>query len=130
MRTTIAALIVLMTVVVACGQGPGDGPANATVHVTALAGPICPVESIPPSPDCAPRPVPDAVIIVTDESDNEVARGTTSVDGTATIPVPAGTLVVVPQPVEGLLGTAPPTTITIAPGQLLEVDASYDTGIR
>ncbi len=100
------------------------------LELIALAGPVCPVETDPPSPDCAPRPVGDAVVIVTDVDGSEVARGATAVDGTLSLAVPAGELTVAAQAVDGLLGTAPPITVVIVNGQTLNLTLDYDTGIR
>ena len=104
--------------------------ATGRVELTALAGPVCPVETNPPSPDCADRPVPDAVIVVTDAAGSEVARGVTGVDGTLLLEVPVGQLTVTPQTVEGLMGTASPITISIAADQTINLTVDYDTGIR
>ena len=43
---------------------PAGGPPGVTGTVT--AGPVCPVETVPPKPECAPRPVAGAVIVATD----------------------------------------------------------------
>ena len=60
---------------------PGGAAAGRTgIRGTALAGPICPVEKIPPDPACAPRPVAGAVVVVRDASGAEVARTTTGAD--------------------------------------------------
>ena len=123
-----------MSVVVfaACGDsgGPEDPAATATLQITAQAGPVCPVETDPPSPDCAPRPVDGAVIVVADPAGAERARGTTGSDGTVDIEVAAGDLTLVPQAVEGILGTADAVTVTVTDGQTLHVTVDYDTGIR
>ena len=60
--------------------GDAAGP-SGRLEVIARAGPVCPVETDPPSPECAPRPVDSATIIVTDATGDEVARGTTGPDG-------------------------------------------------
>jgi major membrane immunogen (membrane-anchored lipoprotein) len=127
--SVILASIVLLT---ACGgtDDPGDAPATATLEITALAGPVCPVETDPPSPDCAPRPVDAAVIIVTDSEGTEVARGTTGTDGRVIIDVTPGQLTIVPQSVDGLLGTAAAVTVTMTAGQRTQVAIEYDTGVR
>lgn len=49
---------------------------------------------------------------------------------TATLVVPSGDLVVTPQPVDGLLGTAGAIEVTVAAGGTLELSADYDIGIR
>ncbi len=122
-------LAVLAVLVVGC-SGPAGLPGSATLEVTAVAGPMCPVERDPPDPACAPRAVPDAVMILTDVNGREVARGVTDADGQLTLTFAPGDRVLVPQPVEGLLGTAGTAQLSIADGQLLELQVDYDTGIR
>jgi GNAT superfamily N-acetyltransferase len=124
---------VLALALVACGgtRDTGeDAAATARLEITALAGPVCPVETDPPSPECAPQPVESATIIVTDADGDEVARGTTGSDGVVGFDVAPGELTVVPQPVEGLLGTASTISARLTAGQTLRVTVDYDTGIR
>ena len=117
----------------ACGGAgdTGDGAlVTARLEITALAGPVCPVETDPPSPECAPKPVDSATIIVTHTTGDEVARGTTGSNGVVGFDIAPGELNVVPQPVEGLLGTASTISVTLTAGQTLQVTVDYDTGIR
>jgi hypothetical protein len=56
---------------------------------------------------------------------------TTDADGAAAIELIPGRYILVPQPVEGLMGTPQPITVTLISGvdaELLTVE--YDTGIR
>lgn len=125
--------VLLVLAMVGCGGDDDAGPgaeATATLEIVAFAGPTCPVATDPPDPNCADRPVEGATVVVTDGSGAEVARGTTGADGTAVVQVPPGDLEVVPQAVEGILGTAPPVTVSVADGETLEVPLAYDTGIR
>lgn len=124
-----------MAAVALTSCGATDDPrdkdvATARLEITALAGPVCPVDTDPPSPECAPQPVDAATILVTDANGTELARGTTGSDGMVDIDVIPGELAVIPQPVEGLLGTAPMINVAITAGQTLQVTADYDTGIR
>ena len=126
-------IVVCIVVPPACSnadQTANSEPATARLELTALAGPVCPVETDPPLPECAPRPVEMAEIVVMDADGVVVGRGTTDADGTVTIDVPAGELTLAPQPVAGLLGTAPEIMITLRQGQVLQMSADYDTGIR
>ena len=116
-----------------CGatNDPSDkGVTTARLEITALARPMCPVETEPPSPECAPQPVDSATFVVTDANGTEVARGTTGSDGMVGIDVISGELAVIPQPVEGLLGTAPTINVAVPAGQTVQITADYDTGIR
>ena len=134
------------------GDGSGDGSAGGSAGEStgdlpvaipaeggpwiagrALAGPVCPVERVPPDPACAPRPVAGAVIVVRDIGGAEVARATTARDGTFLVAVPGGgSWTVEPQPAEGLLGTAPAVVVEVADASAAwaAVDVAYDTGIR
>ena len=61
----------------------------------------------------------------------QVGRMRTDAGGEAAIELAPGRYVLVPQPVEGLLGTAQPVTVTVRSGvdaELLTIE--YDTGIR
>ena len=126
-------LLVIIGLVAAC-QTPAGGPSlDATaVELTGLAqaGPVCPVERQPPDPGCAPRPVPGAILVVTDNG-KEVARTTTAADGSFHLRLAPGDYQLVPQPVAGLMGTAAPVELSVregvAPAPLV---VSYDTGIR
>jgi hypothetical protein len=109
-------------------------PAAGNVSGVAVAGPVCPVEQ-PGDSACAPRPVGGAVIVVTRPDGSEVARVTTAPDGKFSLDLPAGQYLLVPQPVQGLLGTAPSVPITLGPTDQpgpspSPVQVGYDTGIR
>jgi hypothetical protein len=122
-----------LALLAACGGsgGTSDGVAqSASLVVTALAGPVCPVVTDPPAPECAPRPAAAAVIAVTDANGMEVGRAATGPDGKADFDLVAGEVVVIPQDVKGLPGTAPRLTVILTAGQTLQVTADYDTGIR
>ena len=113
---------------------PISSSSAGNVTGVATAGPVCPVER-PGDSACAPRPVGDAVIVVTRPDGTELARVTTAADGRFSLDLPAGDYILVPQPVDGLLGTAPSVPFTVGstdqPGpspSLLHVE--YDTGIR
>lgn len=125
------------------GGSGGGGKASPPVIIPAeggpwiagraVAGPVCPVERVPPDPACADRPVAGAVIVIRGADGAEVARATTAADGTFLVGVPSGgSWTVEPQPVEGLLGTASPIVVQVpdAPSSWVAADVAYDTGIR
>jgi hypothetical protein len=103
---------------------------QGTLAGQALAGPTCPVETTPPDPACAPRPVPGAVLLVLDAGDERVAEIITDDEGRFSAAIAAGSYRLVPQPVEGLMGTAEPQDVTIEAGETTTVVVGYDTGIR
>lgn len=127
-------IVLIATFVVASGcsgQAVGVSPTpSGGIGGTATAGPTCPVEKVPADPACAARPVAGAGLVVRDGSGHEIARVMTGVDGTFFVPLPAGSYVVAPQPVEGLMGTAPEENVDVAAGARSDVTLVYDTGIR
>lgn len=110
----------------------GDPLAVASgVRGIVLAGPTCSVQTDPPDPDCDDRPVAGALLLITDMAGAEVARATTGVDGEFSVELAPGAYRLVPQPVEGLMGTAAPIEFGVsAEGPLAELTVGYDTGLR
>lgn len=113
-------------------QEGGDALPDAPgVRGTVTSGPHCPVETVPPDPACAARPVAGAVLVFTDADGSEVARATSAADGTYTVELAPGAYQVTPQPVEGLMGTPALMDVEVEAGQpMTELQVSYDTGIR
>ncbi|MGH2465651.1 MAG: carboxypeptidase-like regulatory domain-containing protein [Candidatus Limnocylindrales bacterium] len=105
-------------------------PSDVSGHV--LAGPTCPVETVPPNPACAPRPVSGATILATNQAGTTIARAISRADGSYWLELGPGTYELVPQPVAGQSMRAPASTsVTIGPGTgSVVVDFNYDTGIR
>lgn len=116
-------------VVVPLLAAAGMAAQGFTVSGTVLAGPTCPVERIPPDPRCADRPVGGAEIIVVNEAGALVSDIVSDATGSFSIALPSGTYTIEPQVVQGLLGTAPPQTISITDAGVV-VTVLYDTGIR
>lgn len=110
----------------------GDPLPDATgVRGTVTAGPTCPVERDPPDPACAERAVAGAVLVFSDASGAEVARATSDADGTFAVELAPGAYRLMPQPVEGLMGTPAAQEVEVEAGQpMTEVQVSYDTGMR
>jgi len=96
------------------------------------AGPVCPVEQIPPDPQCAPRPVAGATIVATNTGGQEVGRTTSGADGSYELIVgETGTVLVTAQPVVGLAMPPAPVSVGLSsPSEVERIDLEYDTGIR
>jgi len=120
--------VVVVVLLAGCSSSPSATTVTFSVQGYVHAGPTCPVMREPPDPSCADRPVVGAELLVWGPADNEVARTRTDELGRFSLDLPAGTYTLVPQPVEGLLGTAPMQGITV-PGSG-DLDLAYDTGIR
>jgi hypothetical protein len=126
----LAILVLFATASCAAGAGGASPSPSGGIDGTVSAGPTCPVEKLPADPACSPRLVSGAVLVVRDGSGAEVGRATTGADGTFFVPLPAGSYVVTPQPVEGLMGTAPQQSVDVAAGARSDIILVYDTGIR
>lgn len=95
-----------------------------------LRGPICPVVTDPPDPDCADQPVVGATLVFTTLDGTEVARATTDASGEFSVELAPGAYRLVAQPVEGLMGTPAPIDFGVEAGVMSELTVGYDTGIR
>ena len=107
---------------------PSDEP--STIQVVLNAGPVCPVEQIPPDPNCAARAVANASVTLYAADGTEIDTATTGADGMVAFEVPAGAYYVVAEQVEGYMGTPEPQAFSTAGGDTVGLLMSYDTGIR
>lgn len=119
-------LLPILLFITSCSRPPA---AEFVVTGTALAGPVCPVETEPPDPACAPRPVTGATIEALDPSGSLVASAVTDADGRFVLTLPSGDYTIVALPVDGLMGTPAPVQITLT-GPMEVGVLAYDTGIR
>ncbi len=128
----LAVLAALALPVVACGgaeEPEGVPPFGSGLDVKALAGPVCPVETIPPDPACAPRPIAFAFVVV-DAAGAEVARGETGASGeTRLVATPPGTFTIRAAS-EGGPPTLKPVEVTVLEGAVTPITLDVDTGIR
>ena len=127
-------LLSLATLLVACTPGGIPTPSGelGRLEIVVVAGPVCPVEQDPPDPNCEPRPVADARILVqpADGRDILVGEGTTDEQGQVTIDLPAGDYLVAGAEVEGLMGAPELASVTVVAGDTVTLSLGYDTGIR
>jgi hypothetical protein len=123
-------LVAVLGLLTACDIA--DPQETGSILIVAMAGPTCPVETDPPDPECAPRPVASAPIVVSpaDGRDVVIAQGATDAEGRLTVSVPVGDYIVTAGAVEGLMGTPTPVVVTVLAGLTTEVALGYDTGIR
>ena len=103
---------------------------NTGIHITAAAGPVCPVEKFPPDPACAPKPVPNASILIADGSGHELGMVTTDGSGQTFAGLAPGIYTVTAQGAAGFMNGPEPQQVTVEDGHVTEVTLSYDTGIR
>jgi hypothetical protein len=102
------------------------------LEVRAIAGPVCPVETDPPDPGCAPRPVSDAPVFVQpgDGRDIVVAQGVADADGVLAFDLPGGEYFIAGGDVVGLMGRPEPVLTLVREHATVTVELVWDTGIR
>ena len=111
----------------------GLGAFATRMTIVATSGPGCPVESNPPDPACAPRPVVGAKVVVKDGFGAVVADGTSGLTDTVDLVVSPGLYMVEASSVEGLVGTPEPKSINVTDGTARSstwgtIPASVDRG--
>lgn len=119
-------LLPILLLITSCSRPPAE---EFEVTGIALAGPVCPFETEPPDPDCAPRPVVGATIEAQDPSGSTGGSATTDADGRFVLMLSSGEYTIVALPVDGLMGTPAPVQITVT-GPMEVGVLAYDTGIR
>ena len=132
MRTSVLLLLALTVVACTPGASPAQTAETGELEVMVVAGPVCPVETVPPDPACNPRPVSGARVFVSpgDGRDIRVGEDVTGDDGIARLSLAPGEYILAGGHVEGLLGMPEPMVVTVAAGQTTSVTLAYDTGIR
>jgi hypothetical protein len=123
----IAAILVVTAVAAGCGGSAADKPQGRLV-VTVQAGPTCPVEQV--GNPCDPRR-PARVSLVVERSSGELVASILARNGHGSLEgIDAGHYRLIPQPVDGLLGTPAPVAFSITAGGVTRLRLNYDTGIR
>jgi len=105
--------------------------AGATVSGHVMAGPVCPVETVPPNPSCAPRPVAGAIVIATNASGHEVGRAISSADGFYSMRLDPGTFTLTPElNGTGMMKAPVGKSVVVPASGSVAADFQFDTGIR
>ena len=125
-RVLVTTALVALISASACADAPEPG---LEVFGLALAGPVCPVETNPPDPACAARPVVGATVLAEADS-GEAFESTTDGEGRFSLVLPPGRYEIIAQPVEGLMGSPTPIEIEVRTEAIDLGVLEYDTGIR
>jgi hypothetical protein len=109
------------------GGGGGTGPSG--IVGKAVAGPVCPVVRAN-DPNCDPRPIPDAVVVVHSLDGAEVARTRTDAGGAFEVALPPGSYTVGGDNAPGFPIAPAPVAVTVVANNQTAVTLLFDTGIR
>ncbi len=107
---------------------PAPKVSASGIRGTATIGPSCPVERIPPDPNCADKPYSGSFNVST-ESGAIVKNFQTGADGSFEVSVPAGTYVISLGGGKVYPRMSPPT-VTVEEGKFVSVHLELDSGIR
>jgi len=124
------ALVVAVGVLVAGSAGLAPAASRAVLVVDVRLGGLCPHDTVPPSPECAPRPLAGARLRLLDTGGNIVAAGKSGGDGRLVLAAPAGRYLLVPKPVQRARVTPKPQYVTLTIGAVRHVLLTYGTGIQ
>ena len=110
---------------------PGDAEEiSQGLQITAVAGPTCPVEKMPPDPACAPKPVANVTVEIVDDQGHPQGIVVLDDSGQQSIALEPGTYTVNAQGVTGFMNGPEAQRVVVEDGEVTEVTLEYDTGIR
>lgn len=131
MRNIMFFLCVFLFVFMAsCAMPLPAGKPSGTVHGIVTLGPICPVVSDPPDPECLDRAYqPEGQLEVVDDGGHVVQRLSVNADGTFQFEVPSGSYTIVSG--EGTrLPYCSSERFSVELESVVELAVFCDTGIR
>lgn len=109
--------------------GEGILPYHSGVRGVVLLGPTCPVERIPPDPQCADRPYETAITVYRAGASAAFAIGKSDTSGAFVFSLPPGSYML--KAAGGtMLPRCNPTNVTVGPSGYATTTISCDTGIR
>ncbi|MEO6349917.1 MAG: hypothetical protein ABIP53_04625 [Candidatus Limnocylindrales bacterium] len=129
----LALVMALALVFVGCSEIgiPVDTPvAPSGIRGTVILGPTCPVSATPGDDNPVPCVTAYAAsLVVLDSESAVVARINSGADGKFQVNLTPGEYVVTPATGSDTYPIAQPVSVTVSPGQYVDVEINYDTGI-
>lgn len=114
----------------ALAHSSGSAAKRSVLVVKVRLGDICPHDTDPPSPDCAPKPLAGARLRLVNSDGHAVSAGRSGADGKVRLRAPAGTYTLVAKPVSGVRITPNPQSVTLTRGVRRSLVLTYFTGIQ
>ncbi|MDO8537842.1 MAG: hypothetical protein Q7S21_03060 [archaeon] len=103
-------------------------PINSGIKGIVLIGPTCPVETIPPQPNCGDKPF-QAKIFIKNSNGFKVGEFSSGINGKFEVPLSPGTYVLEPQS-PNVLPSGQIQTVIVEEGKFTQITINYDSGIR
>jgi hypothetical protein len=127
----IAVVAIEVSVFAPACSATGNREPNSGISGRVVAGPTCPVETVPPQPRCAPRPLA-ATLRIRRAGGRSSTTIRTRADGSFSLRLVPGNYVLRPLPRAGSAYPRPPAPLRVQvhAGRFTSVTISYDTGIR
>jgi hypothetical protein len=111
------------------GQAAGGEPLTG-LHVSGIAGPTCPVETVPPDPACAPRPAPNVGVLITNDDGTLRHKVVLDAAGQVFVALEPGVYVVDAEGSAGFMSGPEAHRVVVDAGRVTDVTLAFDTGIR
>ena len=126
-----ASVIAVIACLGACGTAGGTVRGSG-IAGRVLAGPTCPVERLPPAPQCEPRPLAASLRIHPARRRSPVETVRSGSDGRFSVHLAPGVYVVKPVAPPGSPFPRPPapSQVRVRTERYTHVTITYDTGIR
>ena len=122
----LGAILIVLGIFLALYHALGD---QGEVKGTVMLSPTCPVETVPPEPNCAPKPYQGKIRIFEIPSGNLVENTDSAIDGTFSVRLAPGHYEF--HPVGGSpYPTCASETVSVVREMVTQVELSCDTGIR
>ena len=124
-------LVGLVLVLGACSAASGR-VASSGIAGRVLAGPTCPVQTIPPQPRCAPRPLSASLRIRRVASRAPATKVHSGADGRFRVRLSPGSYILQALPQPGAPFPRPPAALRVQvhARRFTNITITYDTGIR
>src|SRR5574341_1713070 len=107
-----------------------SGCVSSGIKGNVVQGPVCPVETDPPQPECAPRPYAATIQVWDAGRTTMLTEFTADEQGRFKVQLEPGDYSVEPQG-EGLFPQPPrPFSVTVLANEFVQLEIEYDTGIR
>jgi len=108
----------------------GGGDTGTGIRITATSGPTCPVETVPPDPACAARPVPGITVVIQSSTNDFGTKAELDATGSVFVETPPGIYLVTAADAAGFMSMPELQKVEVVAGQVASVTLSFDTGIR